>query len=147
MSNFPINFDDDTTLPFINDNILDMGGEAINALRDAVFNIEQNIALTAAGNTGSISNRLDISLFPDGTIKPSAIASLGLVTLPITNDQIADSAQIPEYKLKLDYKTQNLYNYILDLSTDINKAISWIATTGIKLEPHIEGLAFKHSLT
>ena len=41
MSNFPTDYDDDVTLPPINDNIQDLGGEAINALRDAVFNIEQ----------------------------------------------------------------------------------------------------------
>lgn len=146
MSNFPNNFDDDTTLPYINDNIQDAGGEAINALREAMFNVQDNIGLTAAGNTGSISNRLDSFLFPDGSIKPSAIASLGLVTLPITNAHISDSAQIPEYKLKLDHKTQNLYNYIQDLSVDIKQAISWISTTGIKLDPHVEGAAFKHSL-
>ena len=47
---------------------------------------------------------------PDGTPNVSVITSLGLVTLPIHNDQIAEKAGIPESKLKLDYPTTNLFN-------------------------------------
>lgn len=146
MSNFPNNFDDDTTLPFVNDNITEIGGEAIDALRDAVFAIEQNIGLGAQGTTASISERFGVSFFPNGTLKPSAITSLGLVTLPITEDQIADFAQIPESKLRLDHRTQDLFNYIRDLSGDVNVAIGWISTTGIKLEPHLIGAIYRHSM-
>jgi hypothetical protein len=146
MSNFPNDFDDDTTLPPINDNIQDLGAEAINALRDAMFNVEQYLGLGGAGTTGSISERLGISLEPDGTVKPSAIASLGLVTLPITNDQISNSAEIPESKLKLDHRTQDLFNYIQDLSNSINTSFGWISLTGIKLEPHLLGAIYRHTL-
>lgn len=146
MSNFPNNFDDDTTLPFVNDNITEVGGDAINALRDAVFSIQQYLGLGGAGTTPSISSRLGISLFPDGTIKPSAITSLGLVTLPITNNQIANNADIPESKLHLDHRTQDLFNYIRDLSGDVNIALGWISTTGIKLEPHLIGAIYRHDM-
>jgi hypothetical protein len=147
MSNFPIDFDDDTTLPVVNDNITEIGGEAINALRDAVFNIEQNIGLGAAGTTDSIASRIDISLFPDGTLRPSAITGLGLVTLPITDDQISNTAQIVESKLRLDHRTQDLFNYIKDLSNGVNTALGWVRATGIKLEPHLLGAIYKHSLS
>lgn len=146
MSNFPSDFDDDTTLPFVNDDITEIGGIAINALRDAVFSLEQNIGLGAAGTTASISERLGISFFPDGTLKPSAITSLGLVTLPITDDQISDTAQISEQKLKLDHRTQDLFNYIRDLANDINVSLGWISGTGSKLAPHLVGALYKHSL-
>lgn len=146
MSNFPNNFDDDTTLPFVNDNITEIGGDAINALRDAVFAIEQNIGLNAQGTTISIAARFGVAFNPDGTLKPSAITSLGLVTLPITNDQIADWAQIPERKLVLDHKTQDLFNYIRDLSGDVNLALGWISSTGIKLDPHIIGAIYRHTM-
>jgi len=145
-SNFPNDFDDDTTLPPINDNIQDLGAEAINALRDAAFNTQQYLGLGGAGTTSSISERLGISLEPDGSIKPSAIASLGLVTLPITNDQISNSAEIPESKLKLDHRTQDLFNYIQDLSNGINTSLGWISLTGIKLEPHLLGAIYRHEL-
>lgn len=146
MSKFPTDFDDDTTLPFVNDNITEIGGEATNALRDAVFAIEQNIGLGAAGTTPSIATRLGISLFPDGQIKPSAIASLGLVTLPITDNQISATAQIAESKLRLDHRTQDLFNYISDLSNDINVSLGWISTSGVKLEAHLIGAIYRHAL-
>lgn len=146
MSKFPSDLDDDTTLPFVNDNITEIGGDAINALRDAVFAIEQNIGLGAAGTTNSLAERFGVSINPNGTIKTSAIASMGLVTLPITQDQIADNAQIPESKLRLDHRTQDLFNYIRDLSGDVNLAIGWISTSGVKLEPHLIGAIYRHTL-
>jgi hypothetical protein len=146
MSDFPIKLDDDATLPPVNDNIQDIGAEAINALRDAVFNIEQYLGLDGPGTTDSLAARIGVSLDLSGSIKPSAITSLGLVTLPITNDQIADSAEIPEYKLKLDHRTQDLFNYILDLSKNVNTALGWISLTGVKLEPHLNGFIYRHTL-
>jgi hypothetical protein len=147
MSNFPYNFDDDTTLPFVNDNLTEIGAEAINAVRDAVFNTQQYLGLGGAGTTGSISTRLGISLNPDGTIKSSAIASLGLVTLPIQNNQISSNAEIQESKLKLDHRTSDLYNYIKDLAKDVNTSLGWISASGSKLEPHLLGFAFRHTLS
>lgn len=146
MSNFPQNFDDDTTLPVVNDNLTEIGGEAINALRDAVFNIEMNIGLGAAGTTPSIAARLGLLINPDGTPNASTITSLGLVTLPITQNQIADNAGIPESKLHLDYRTQDLFNYIRDLSRDVNLALGWISVSGVKLEPHLIGAIYRHDL-
>ncbi len=146
MSNFPTSFDDDISLPPINDNIQDLGGEAINALRDAVYNTEQYLGLGGAGTTGSISNRIGVSIDAAGNIKSSAITNLGLVVLPITTNQISDSAEIPESKLKLDHRTQDLFNYIQDLSKNINISIGWINTTGIQLQPHINGLLYRHTL-
>lgn len=147
MSNFPQNYDDDTTLPVVNDNLTEIGGEAINALRDAVFNIEQNIGLGAAGTTPSIAARLGLLINPDGTPNTSTITSLGLVTLPITNSQIIDNAGIPESKLHLDYRTLDLFNYIRDLSKDVNLALGWISVSGVKLEPHLIGAIYRHDLS
>lgn len=146
MSNFPENYDDDTTLPVVNDNLTEIGGSAINALRDAVFNIETNIGLGAAGTTSSIATRLGILINQDGTPNPSALTSLGLVTLPITNSQIIDNAGIPESKLYLDYRTQDLFNYIRDLSKDVNLALGWISVSGVKLEPHLIGAIYRHDM-
>lgn len=147
MSNFPISLDDDTTLPPVNNNIVEIGDEAINALRDAVFNTEQEIGLGASGTTGSIANRLAVSLDVDGSIKPSAITSLGLVTLPITNSQIASDAAILESKLRLDYRTADLFNYIRENAGNINTLLGWLSLSGSKLEPHIAGTAYQHSLS
>ncbi len=146
MPNFPTSLDDDTTLPIVNDNITETGGEAINAVRDVAFALEENIGIGAAGTATSLSDRLGVSINPDGTIKSSALTSLGLVTLPITQDQIATNAQIPESKLKLDHRTQDLFNYIQDLSTGINTALGWISVSGVKLEAHLAGAIYRHTL-
>ncbi len=146
MSNFPTSFDDDSSLPAINDNITEIGGTAINALRDAVFNIENNLGLGLAGTMPSLATRLGVAILPNGNLNPSALTSLGLVTLPITQDQIANNAGIPESKLSLNYGTSTLYNYITNLSINVNTALGWIAITGIQLEPHLLGAIYRHSM-
>jgi hypothetical protein len=147
MSNYPSSYDDDVSLPVVNDNITEIGGAAIDALRDAVFNIEQYVGTTDGYNTLSITDRLGVSINLDGTLNASQIASMGLVTLPITQDQIASNAAIPESKLALLYSTATLFGQITDLSRSVNSALGWIATTGIQLEPHLLGIPdFRHSL-
>src|SRR6266704_5743312 len=102
MSSFPTNFDDDSTIYRISDDISELGSEAINQLRDAVFSIEKNLGLSAAGTLSDLSTRLNVSINPDGTIRASALASIGLVTLPITNSQVGVNAGILESKLALN---------------------------------------------
>lgn len=147
MTQFPSALDTDTDLPPVNDNITEIGAEAINAIREAVFAIETEVGLNGSGSSGSIANRIGVSLNPDGTLRPSAIASAGLVSLPIYNYHVAVDADILESKLKLDHKTQDLYNYIKDLSLDVNTSIGWINSTGVKLNPHISGALYKHELS
>ena len=146
MSNYPNGYDDDSTLPVVNDNLTEIGGDAINALRDAVFQIEQALGLNIAGVTPSLAARLGVFINPDGSPNASVLTSLGLVTLPIRNDQIAEAAGIPESKLRLDFRTQDLFNYIRDLSLDINSTLGWINTQGIKLEPHLMGAIYRHTM-
>lgn len=147
MSNFPTNIDDDDTLPFVNDNINDIGGEAINAVRDAVINIETEIGTGASGSSGTISNRLSGVIMPDGSLNPSALTGLGLVSLPITNSQVGSNAKILESKLLLDHKTTDLYNYISSFNSQLDVVLDWMSATGIKLDPHLIGAIYRHSLT
>ena len=146
MSNYPSDIDDDSTLPAVNDNLTEIGGAAINALRDAVVQIETALGTNIAGSSPSLAARLGVFINPDGTPNASVITSLGLVTLPIRNDQIAEAAGIPESKLHLDFRTQDLFNYIRDLSLDVNTTLGWINTTGIKLEPHLIGAIYRHTM-
>ena len=147
MSNFPTSLDNDSTLPPVIDNITEEAGDAINALRDAVFNIEAEIGIGASGTAGSIAARLGVSLDPVGNIKPSAIASLGLVTLPIFDSQISPVAGIAETKLALAYSTTTLHNLILNNQIDIATILSFIAGPGSEIAPHIAGTGFNHLLS
>lgn len=144
MANFPNSQDDDISLPRVDDNIVEIGGEAINALRDAVFAIEQNLGLNLAGTTSDLSTRLNVSLDSIGNIKPSAITSLGLVTLPITDSQISATAAILESKLSLDHSTSSLYNQILTFQSSLQTSLAFISDTGFKLAPHLQGITYRH---
>lgn len=146
MIKFPSAIDDDASIPYVNDNINEIGGEVINAVRDATIALETEVGIGGPGTTGSIAERLGVSIQADGYIKSSALTSLGLVTLPITNSQIANNAGIPESKLTLNYRTSDLFNYIQDLSRIISEDTGWISITGMKLEPHVTGFAFFHYL-
>ena len=146
MSTYPNAIDTDATLPAVNDNIDQIGEEAINALRDAVFQIETALGTNIAGTQPSLAARLGVFINQDGTPNTSVLYNLGLVTLPVTNNQIAPNAGIPESKLHLDFRTQDLYNYIRDLAKDVNLAIGWISVSGVKLEPHLIGAIYRHDL-
>jgi hypothetical protein len=147
MSNFPFSLDDDTVIPLVSDNISEIGGDAINALRDAVFAIESNIGVGAAGATGSIANFLNVSFDPFGNIKPSVLTSAGLVSLPIVDSQVSPTAGIKESKLTLDYSTASLFNSIENNAININTALNFITVTGSKVEPHIAGTNYNHFLS
>lgn len=146
MSNFPSELDNDSNIPAINSNITEIGDITINALRDAVFNIEATLGINPQGSVNSVANRLNVSLNPDGSINSSALTSLGLVTLPITNSQIAPAAGIPESKLTLDFSTINLNNKINFLSDQVANANNFISVTGSKLQPHLDGEIYRHTL-
>lgn len=147
MTNFPSDLDDDVTLPPVNDNLTEIGGEAINALREAVFAIEQEFGTGASGSAGSLAARIGVSLDASGNIKSSAITALGLVTLPITNPQIANNAGITESKLNLDHSTQDLFNFIQNTTNDVELVKNWVSTVGVKLDPHVAGTLYRHVLS
>jgi hypothetical protein len=147
MSNFPYQLDTDNELPRVDDNITSIGEEAINSLRSAMFAVESNIGTNAQGSTGSIAQFLSVSHAPDGSIKPSALVGIGLVTLPITDIEISPTAGIQESKLNLTYSTSSLYTLILILQNSIDVFNGFLSLTGIKLEPHIDGTNYNHLLS
>jgi len=139
MSSFPTNFDDDSTIYRISDDISELGSEAINQLRDAVFSIEKNLGLSAAGTLSDLSTRLNVSINPDGTIRASALASIGLVTLPITNSQVGVNAGILESKLALNFSTSNLNTLIQANSVLLASLSAFEAALEVKVNSHIAG--------
>lgn len=104
-SKYPTSLDSDVEIPRVDDNITEIGGEAINSLRSAVFNIEETLGLNPQGTETDLATRISTALNPDGTIKASALSAIALVTLPIVNGMIATNAGIEESKLDLNYGT------------------------------------------
>lgn len=147
MSNFPNAFDTDVELPYVSDNINEVGADAINALRDAIFALQDALGLGLPGTLGSLSDRLGVSILPNGNINPSSLTSLGLITLPITNIEVSSVAAIDESKLNLTYTTSNLYNLIISLQNSIDLLNGFNAITGIKIEPHVSGTNYNHLMS
>jgi hypothetical protein len=147
MSQFPNQLDTDTDLPRVDNNITDIGAEAINATRSAIFAIEGNIGTNAQGAALSIADRLNTSLDPLGRILPSALVGLGLVYLPITDAEVSPTAGIQESKLNLIYPTPVLYNLYQNLRNSIDVLNGFLSLVGVKLEPHIDGTAYNHDLS
>lgn len=139
MSVYPFEIDSDSELPRIDDNITELGGEAINSLRDAVFNIEEQLGITPAGTLNSLAEFLAVSFNANGTIKQSALTSVGLATLPIVDNQVADGAGIKEYKLSLDYSTSDLHTLIVSNKSLLDSLVTFANATETKLNSHIGG--------
>jgi len=103
--NYPADFDTDAQIPRIDDNISEIGGDVINAIRELLFAMEKELGLELSGSAADLAARLGVSIDDAGNIKASALAAAGLVSLPIYNGQIASTAGIEESKLDLDYGT------------------------------------------
>lgn len=147
MSNFPTSLDDDISLPPVFDNIVEDGSEAIQAIRSAIFALETEVGIGASGTTGSVANRIDVSIDPSGLIRPAALIGLGLVVLPITNSEISATAGIAESKLNLNYATQFLYNLFVNLEDEVDILQGFVSTVGSEVLPHIAGTAYRHKLS
>lgn len=119
-SSYPSVFDSDVELPRVEDDISEIGGEAINSLRDAIFSIEQTIGLNPQGNRDDFVSRVNQSIDADGRIKQAALNERGLVTLPIFDLHVGDGAAIKESKLDLDYGTTYLNGKIETHTLDID---------------------------
>lgn len=142
MSLYPFALDSDETIIRIDDNITELGGEAINQLRDAVFAMQGEMGVDLSGSLNSLADRLNISLNANGTLKQSALAAIGLVTLPIVDNQVAANAGIKEYKLALDHTTSDLYT-LITADKSLLEAVSAFATaTSTDFLNHLVGSTF-----
>jgi len=136
-SKYPGQLDTDVEMPRVDDNITEIGGEAINAVRSAVFNIEETLGINPQGTAADITTRLSTALNPDGSLKASALAAVAVVTLPITNSMIAPSAAIEESKLDLDHSTVSLKNRIDWNFAEIKKLMSALTVDIGHLASHV----------
>lgn len=145
MIKYPGSIDTDAELPAVNDNLTEMSGESINAIRKAVIIIEKTLGINPHGSQNSLSERLSESFNPDGTIKSEALDSAGLVSLPIVNSHIGNSAGIKESKLDLDVSTQDLQNQVSSNDTEIAQLQKQLSNLILKYTNHINGVNEKHA--
>jgi len=143
-SSYPGEIDSDVELPRVDDNISEVGGDAINSLRDAIFSIENAIGVNPQGNTASLVTRVNSVIDADGTIKTSALITKGLIALPISDSQIGDGAAIQEVKLDLDFGTSFLNNRITTNAADLESFRTSFNANSARSINHFNGIADRH---
>ena len=143
-TSYPNNIDTDLEIPRIDDNISEIGGDAINSLRDAIFAVEKTIGVDPQGNKPDLVTRINSVIDADGNIKTSALEARGLITLPISNDQIADDAAIEESKLDLDYSTIFLKGKIDSAATDLTSFLGSFSSFSTQTFGHFSGANDRH---
>jgi hypothetical protein len=139
MSLYPYELDDDTTIIKVDDNVSEISGQNFNQARDAIFRIEEELGIKPSGSMESLKEFLGVSFNSNGTIKNSALAAVGLVTLPIDNSMIGTNAGIWESKLQLDFTTSDLRQMISQNSDAVNALNAAIGNLIIDLNGHIGG--------
>lgn len=143
-SSYPGQFDTDVELPRVDDNISEIGGDAINSIRDAIFTIEKTLGVDPQGNTADLVTRINGVIDKNGALKAAALASKGLVTLPIVNSHIGVNAAIQESKLDLDYPTTELKASINSNVTDIDTLRTGFTVFVAQTVSHFNGTGNRH---
>ncbi|MCK9567778.1 right-handed parallel beta-helix repeat-containing protein [Candidatus Pacearchaeota archaeon] len=139
MIRYPNSLDNDVTIVRIDDNLSELGSSAINQLREAVFSIEKTLGLNPQGSKSSVNDRISVLIGPDGNPKAEALQAIGLVTLPITNNQVANNAGIKEVKLDLNFSTASLHSNVVSLQSSVDIAQALLAEENANFLTHISG--------
>lgn len=141
---FPGNLDTDLEIPRVDNNVTEVGGDTLNALRDAIFAIQSNVGVNAHGNKDSLGARVNVSLDKDGFIRSSALEGLGLLSLPVANSHVGSNAAIAESKLDLDFSTQTLSDSINSLTTTVSGISTGLDLVTNRFNTHVLGQGEYH---
>lgn len=144
MTVYPEDIDTDLELPRVDKNITEISGDAINAVRDAIFAIENAIGTNPQGNTSSLVARINNVIDADGNIKTSALSGKGLVTLPINDSHIASNAAIAESKLNLTHTTAFLKSRIDSAASDVSNLRTSVNAFSTNIFKHFSGISDRH---
>jgi hypothetical protein len=120
-SNYPNKLDTSVEIPAVRDNIVEIGSDVLNSLRSAVFQIERTLGINPQGAVGnSVAGRIGKALDGNGNILSEALSKAGLLSGPISNEDVSKTAAIAETKLRLNYPTQLLQDEISQLISQLD---------------------------
>lgn len=112
-SKYPNKLDTSIEIPAVRDNIVEVGSDVLNSLRSAIFNIERTLGINPQGSVGnSVASRINASLDGNGNILKDALNKSGILSGPISNNDVSKTAGIDESKLRLEYPTTLLQDEI-----------------------------------
>lgn len=137
-SKYPEKIDTSVEIPTARDNITEISSDILNSYKSAILAIEKTLGINPQGTSGNtVANRISQSLDENGNLKKESILKAGILSGPIINKDVSDSAGIEENKLKLNFPTQLLQNEISILDQQINDLIVALNEFGTKLAVHI----------
>lgn len=137
-SNYPGKLDTSVEIPSIRDNITEIGSDVLNSIRSAIFNIERTLGINPQGAVGNtVAARLGNLLDDNGNIIESALDKAGILSGPITNEDVSKVAAIAETKLRLNFPTQLLQDEISILDNKIEMFITALEELNQILSAHI----------
>lgn len=137
-SKYPQALDTSKELPPVRDNITEIGSEVINSLRAAIINIEKTLGINPQGATGnSVSSRINTSLDDTGNIRKEALTKANVLSGPITNVDVADTAAIAEKKLRLNFPTQILQDQVSILNGELDALATQITDLNATISVHV----------
>jgi len=137
-SNYPNKLDTSVEIPVIRDNITEIGSDVLNSLRSAIFNIEKTLGINpqgAAGNT--VASRINNALDDNGNITKDALDRSGLLSGPVSNEDVSKVAAISEGKLDLNFPTQLLQDQISIIDNRIALFIISLEELNALLSAHV----------
>jgi len=141
-SNYPNKLDTSVEIPAVRDNIVEIGSDVINSLRSAIFQIERTLGVNPQGAVGnSVAVRIGKALDSNGNIKSDALNRAGLLSGPITNEDVSKAAAIAEGKLRLNFPTQLLQDEISQIILQVDLLEASIADLNTTLSAHIHPAA------
>lgn len=145
-SKYPQSLDTSVQLPAVRDSVL---SEPINSLRSAIIQIERTLGVNPQGTAGNtVASRLNRIMDGNGNLLPEALTQAGLLSGPIGDSDISETAAISERKLNLNFPTQLLQDEISMLQSDIDSISSQIAEFSVKLASHLSADALnRHPAT
>ncbi len=137
-SNYPSRLDTSVEIPAVRNNVLEAGADVINSLRSAIFQIEKTLGVNPQGAVGNtLASRLDNLLDGNGNLLPEALDRVNVLSGPISNDDVSETAAIFESKLKLNYPTQLLQSEISIIDNQIDTLLSQIEELDAIISAHV----------
>ena len=137
-SNYPNKLDTSVEIPVIRDNITEIGSDVLNSLRSAIFNIEKTLGINPQGASGNtVASRLNRSLDDNGNIAKESLDRAGVLSGPISNEDVSKVAGISESKLSLNFPTELLQNQISIIEKRMALFIASLEELNLFLSSHI----------
>lgn len=146
-SKYPNQIDTSVELPTVRDNITEIGSDALNSFKSAILALEKTLGVNPQGTAGNtVASRLNRVIDSDGNLLSSALTQAGLISGPITNNEVSENAAISESKINLNFPTQLLQDEISMLQSEIDQFDEALSELAAKFATHVSPSALnRHS--